>query len=154
MRDFVRDNRSAIRGNVDNLESIAALLANRSEELDHLLAEAPTALADLGLAGVGLGVAARDNLGDLVGNMNPITLICAALGQANPGGGALCPALQAIVDLIPPEILGGLFGTSSMSAAKSSPAAALGASQGQAKPTLVPGLDNVIDNLAGMLAVN
>jgi virulence factor Mce-like protein len=154
VRDFVRENRSAIRGNVDNLESIAAVLANRSEELDHLLAEAPTALANLGLAGVGLGVAARANLGELLGNLNPITVICAQLGQANPGGGALCPALQSIVDLIPPEILGGLFGTSSMSTSASSSSTAAGSGAGNAKPTLVPGLDNVIDNLAGMLAVN
>jgi phospholipid/cholesterol/gamma-HCH transport system substrate-binding protein len=152
VRDFVRDNRSAIRGNVDNLESLAALLADRSDEIDHLLAEAPTALTDLGLAGVGLGVAARANLGDLLMNLNPITIICAQLGQADPGGGALCPALQAIVDLIPPEILGGLFGTSSMSAAAPSPTAAGGADQ--SSPTLVPGLDSVIDNLSGMLAVN
>jgi virulence factor Mce-like protein len=153
VRDFVRDNRSAIRGNVDNLESIAALLADRSEDIDHLLAEAPTSLANLGLAGVGLGVAARANLGDLLMNLNPITIICAQLGQADPGGGALCPALQSIVDLIPPELLGGLFGTGTMSAATSSPTPASAASQ--SSPTLVPGLDSVIDSLAGTLgAVN
>jgi phospholipid/cholesterol/gamma-HCH transport system substrate-binding protein len=153
VRDFVRENRSAIRGNVDNLESIAALLADRSEEIDHLLAEAPTSLANLGLAGVGDGVAARANLGDLLMNLNPITVICGLLGEAAPGGGALCPALQTIVDLIPPEILDnllGLGGGSSMSAEMSSPTTASGA----APPTLVPGLDSVIDNLAGMLAVN
>jgi phospholipid/cholesterol/gamma-HCH transport system substrate-binding protein len=155
VRDFVRDNRSAIRGNVDNLESIAALLADRSDQIDHLLAEAPTSLANLGLAGVGLGVAARANLGELVNNLNPITVICAQLGQADPGGGQLCPALQFIVGLIPANLLDAFFGTSSLSAAISgakSPTAAAGS--GQSNPTLVPGLDSVIDNLAGMLAVN
>ncbi|HUS23049.1 MAG TPA: MCE family protein [Aeromicrobium sp.] len=154
VRDFVRDNRSAIRGNVDNLESLAALLADRSDEIDHLLAEAPTSLANLGLAGVGLGVAARANLGELLNNLNPITVICAQLGQADPGGGQLCPALQAIVDLIPPEILDNLLGLGSgtTAAAASSPTTAGGADQ--SSPTLVPGLDSVIDNLSGMLAVN
>ncbi len=154
VRDFVRENRSAIRGNVDNLESIAALLANRSEEIDHLLAEAPTSLANLGLAGVGLGVAARANLGELVENLSPITVICAALGQADPGGGALCPGLQSIVGLIDPNLADDFFGFSLMSAESgASPTTAAGGAK-QPNPTLVPGLDSVIDNLAGMLAVN
>ena len=153
VRDFVRENRTAIRGNVDNLESIAALLADRSEEIDHLLAEAPTSLANLGLAGVGLGVAARANLGELLNNLSPITVICAALGQADPGGGALCPTLQFIVGQIDPDLVDDFFGTSSLSAAMSS-SSTTAAGPGQAAPTLVPGLDSVIDNLAGMLAVN
>jgi len=152
VRQFVRDNRSAIRGNVDNLEIIAGVLADRSAQLDHLLAEAPTSLANLGLAGVGLGVAARANLGELVNNMNPITVICAALGQADPGGGALCPTLQFIVGLIDPGLIDDFFGTAALSAAlPSSSTAAAGGDQ--PNPTLVPGLDSVIDNLAGMLAV-
>lgn len=154
VRDFVRENRTAIRGNVDNLESIAALLADRSEEIDHLLAEAPTSLANLGLAGVGLGVAARANLGELIENLSPITVICAALGQADPGGGALCPALQGIVGLIDPGLVDDFFGLSlaGLESAGSPATAASGAKQ--PSPTLVPGLDSVIDNLSGMLAVN
>jgi virulence factor Mce-like protein len=153
VRDFVRDNRSAIRGNVDNLESIAALLADRSDELDHLLAEAPTSLANLGLAGVGPGVAARANLGELLNNLSPITVICAALGQADPGGGALCPTLQFIVGLIPADLLDAFFGTSALSAAIPSTPAAKTGQAGQANPTLVPGLDSLIDNLSGTLGV-
>jgi phospholipid/cholesterol/gamma-HCH transport system substrate-binding protein len=153
VRDFVRENRTAIRGNVDNLESIAALLADRSEEIDHLLAEAPTSLANLGLAGVGLGVAARANLGELVENLSPITVICAALGQADPGGGALCPLLEGIVGLIDPGLIDDFFGLSLGSLQASSPATAAAGAK-QPNPTLVPGLDSVIDNLSGMLAVN
>ncbi|MFL6090774.1 MAG: MCE family protein [Aeromicrobium sp.] len=156
VRDFVRENRAAIRGNVDNLESIAALIANRSDELDHLLAETPTALADLGIAGVGQGVAARANLGELVQNTNPITLICAQIpgpaGQVPGGVGALCPGLQAAVGEIPANLLKGLLGAGTMSAPASAPQSAAGS--GAASPTLVPGLDAVIGNLAGMLAVN
>ncbi len=161
VRDFVRDNRSAIRGNVDNLEIIAALLADRNDELDHLLAETPTALANLGLAGVGLGVAARADIGATLLHANPISVICNALGQQAPGGGQLCAALQGIVGLIPPELLGGFFGTGFNAAATASTASTASASSTPAagsdqasKPTLVPGLDSVIDNLSGMLAVN
>ena len=155
VRDFVRENRTAIRGNVDNLESIAALLADRSEEIDHLLAEAPTSLANLGLAGVGPGVAARANLGELLENMSPITVICAALGQADPGGGALCPALEGIVGLIDPNLVDDFFGFSLMSVESAeSPTPTTAGAAKQPNPTLVPGLDSVIDNLAGMLAVN
>lgn len=156
VRDFVRENRTAIRGNVDNLESIAALLADRTDEIDHLLAETPTALANLGLAGVGPGVAARANIGELVNNLSPITVICAALGEMDPGGGALCPTLQFIVGLIPGNILDDFFGTSALSAAIAGATSPAGATTGagESNPTLVPGLDSVIDNLSGMLAVN
>jgi hypothetical protein len=155
VRDFVRENRAAIRGNVDNLESIAALLADRSDELDHLLAETPTSLANLGLAGVGLGVAARANLGDLLLNADPISLICNALGEMAPGGGALCPTLQFIVGLIDPGLVDDFFGTSGLAAVLSGAASSkTAAGAGTSNPTLVPGLDSVIDNLSGMLAVN
>jgi virulence factor Mce-like protein len=137
VRDFVRENRTAIRGNVDNLEVIAALLADRSEEIDHLLAEAPTSLANLGLAGVGPGVAARTELGELLGNTDP---------------DAFLNAILSVLPLIDPGLIDDFFGTSGLAAAVSAPTTA--AESGQADPTLVPGLDSVIDNLAGMLAVN
>lgn len=153
VRNFVRDNRSAIRGNVDNLESLAALLADRSEQIDHLLAETPTALANLGLAGVGLGVAARANLGDLLAHANPISLICNALGQQAPGGGQLCPALQGLFGLISPDLVDAFFGLS-LAGSASAPSPATTGAGAQSNPTLVPGIDSVVDNLAGMLAVN
>jgi hypothetical protein len=87
-------------------------------------------------------------------NANPITVICAQLGQPNPGGGALCPALQAIVNLIPPEILDNLLGLGSGSTAAAASSPTTAAASDQSSPTLVPGLDSVIDNLSGMLAVN
>ena len=103
---------------------------------------------------VGLGVAARANLGDLLMNANPITIICAQLGEVDPGDGTLCPTLQAIVNLIPQSILDQLLGLGSgtTAAAASSPTTASAADQ--SSPTLVPGLDSVIDNLSGMLAVD
>lgn len=154
VRNFVRDNRTAIRGNVDNLESLAALLADHSEDIDHLLAEAPTSLVNLGLAGVGLGVAARANIGDLLLNADPISLICNALGQMAPGGGQLCPLLEGIVSLIDPGLVDDFFGLSLASAPlASSPTAATSEAKAPT-PTVVPGLDSVLDNLAGMLAVN
>ena len=152
VRDFVRENRTALRGNVDNLERIAALLADRSTEIDHLLKEAPVSLANLGLAGVGLGVAARADLVALIGSANPIDLLCNLLTggvESAPGGGALCPTLQGIIDQIPAGTLKLPTSTSASTTASSSNAS------GSKVPTnLAPGIDSVVGNLAGMLAVN
>ena len=115
-------------------------------------------MANLGLAGVGLGVAARADIGATLLHVNPISLICNVLGEEAPGGGALCPSLEGLVGLIPADLLDAFFGTSALSAATSATSATSSkpaAGSGEASnPTLVPGLDSVIDNLAGMLAVN
>jgi len=157
VRNFVRDNRSAIRGNVKNLESLAAVLADRSEEIDHLLAEAPSSSVNLMLAAAGTnGVAGRVSIANILGDTDPISLICNALGQQAPGGGQLCPTLQGIVSLIPTNLLDQFFGTGALSATIASrvtPSPTTAAGAEQTDPTLVPGLDSVIDDLARMLAV-
>lgn len=150
VRDFVRDNRAAIRGNVDNLERIAALLADRSASIDHLLTEAPVSLANLGLAGVGPGVAARADLVDIIGTSDPIALLCDVLfNEVVPGNGTLCPSLTPIINLIPPGLLDLPTATSAQA-----PTGGSSATTKAPATSLVPGLDAVIGNLAGMLAVN
>jgi ABC-type transporter Mla subunit MlaD len=138
VRDFVRRNRSALRGNVDNLESVAAVLASRSEDIDHLLAEAPVAFGLLGAIGGGsTGTAdARGDLTEIVANYGINTNPAALLG------------LLGLLNLPLPT-------------AGSASAAAAGADAASSSPTavapvenLVPGLDSVFDNLGGMLAVN
>lgn len=112
VRDFVRENRTAIRGNVDNLERLAGILSNRSEEIDHLMAEAPTALADLGAAGGSKNgtLEARTDLSAIIGGLlaDPGGIICNVAGQASPVPipSALCDALTAL----PLEDLGTIFG--------------------------------------------
>ena len=140
VRDFVRENRTAIRGNVDNLERLAGILANRSEEIDHLMAEAPTALVDLGAAGGGPNgtLEARADIGELVANLD----VGGVIGNLTP------VQLQELLNLLG---LGGALGAAA-------PAGADAATQGASGPApaenLVPGLDSVIDNLSGMLTVN
>jgi phospholipid/cholesterol/gamma-HCH transport system substrate-binding protein len=160
VRDFVRDNRTALRGNVDNLERLARILANRSDQIDKVLAEAPTALADLGAAGGSKNgtLEARADLAELVGGIasDPVNILCNILNQAPVSPGGLCQGLTDILDLLPPGLLGGgapSLGASTGTTSKaektstsSTPAA------GQPK-SLVPGLDSVVGNLAGMLAV-
>lgn len=154
VRDFVRENRTALRGNVDNLESLASLLANRSEEIDHLLSEAPIALANLGLAGGGSTATldARSDIAEILEAANVPALLQGLVGNL--------PLLGALLGQ-----LGGIFPADAAAAGAVAPLGAGGLSQGvgaagakpqqqQPDPTLVPGLDSVIDNLAGMLAVN
>ncbi len=138
VRDFVRENRTAIRGNVDNLERLAAILANRSEQIDHLMAEAPTALVALGAAGGGPNgtLEARADIGELVLGLD----LPSVLGNLTP------VQLQQLLAL-----LTGGAGLSLPTGALGDAAAGSGAA---ATPNLVPGLDSVIDNLSGMLAVN
>lgn len=119
VRDFIRENRSAIRGNVDNLERLAGILADRSEQIDHLMAEAPTALADLGAAGGSKNgtLEARTDLTALVGGIlgDPVGIICNLLGQTPANPGELCDALTDILSVLPTEqledFLGGLLGS-------------------------------------------
>jgi len=164
VRDFVRDNRTAIRGNVDNLESLAGVLSDRSEQIDHVLAEAPVALGVLGAAGGGdtATLDARADLVDLVGGIlqDPVGVLCSLLGQAPANPGELCAGLSDLIDLIPLDALTGALGGASgqplaSNVAKSSASGAPTPSGDAKTPTtLVPGLDSVVKNLSGLLAVH
>jgi phospholipid/cholesterol/gamma-HCH transport system substrate-binding protein len=140
VRDFVRENRSTLRGNVDNLESVAAVLASRSEDIDHLLTDAPVAFGLLGAIGGGsTGTAdARGDLAEIVQSYGINTNPAALLGLLNLLG-------------LPLPTVG-----SASAAAAGTDAAAAGSSPSAETPApeLVPGLDSVVDNLGGMLAVN
>jgi hypothetical protein len=113
-------------------------LANRSEQIDHLMAEAPTALVALGAAGGGPNgtLEARADIGELVLGLD----LPSVLGNLTP------VQLQQLLAL-----LTGGAGLSLPTGALGGAAAGSGAA---ATPNLVPGLDSVIDNLSGMLAVN
>lgn len=168
VRDFVRDNRTALRGNVDNLESLARILANRSDQIDKVLAEAPTALADLGAAGGSKNgtLEARADLTELVGGIlgDPVSILCNILGQTPANPGELCQGLSDILDIIPPDLLGDLLGgntaglqslvpTGTSSKATTTTGTNPSASATEQPKSLVPGLDSVVGNLAKMLAV-
>jgi virulence factor Mce-like protein len=167
VRDFVRENRSGLRGNIDNLERLARILANRSEQIDKVLAEAPTALADLGAAGGSKNgtLEARADLTELVGGIlgDPVSILCNILGQTPANPGELCQGLADILDIIPPNLLGDLLGGNTAglqslvptgTTAKAKPATDTATpSATQPGKSLLPGLDSVVGNLAGLLAV-
>jgi virulence factor Mce-like protein len=138
VRDFVRHNRSALRSNVDNLESVAAVLASRSEDIDHLLEDAPVAFGLLGAIGGGsTGTAdARGDLTEIVANYGINTNPAALLG------------LLGLLNLPLPTAGSASAAAAGADAASSSPSAVAPVEN------LVPGLDSVFDNLGGMLAVN
>lgn len=167
VRDFVRENRSGLRGNIDNLERLARILANRSEQIDKVLAEAPTALADLGAAGGSKNgtLEARADMTELVGGIlgDPVSILCNILGQTPANPGELCQGLADILDIIPPNLLGDLLGGNTAglqslvptgTTAKAKPATDTATpSATQPGKSLLPGLDSVVGNLAGLLAV-
>ena len=51
VRRLIKDNRTTLRHNVDNLQSLAEVLARHNEDIEHTLIDAPIALGNLGLAG-------------------------------------------------------------------------------------------------------
>lgn len=141
VRDLVRTNRSTLRGNVDNLESIAGVLAARSEDIEHLLTEAPVAFGLLGAIGGGsTGTAdARGDLAEIITSYGINTNPAALLGLLNLLGLPL-PSAASVSAAAPAANAG------QASAAPAAPAAPAAVT-----PNLVPGLDSVIDNLSGML---
>ena len=51
VRRLIKDNRTTLRNNVDNLQRLAKVLARHNEDIEHTLIDAPVALGNLGLAG-------------------------------------------------------------------------------------------------------
>ena len=105
VRRLIKDNRTTLRHNVDNLQRLANVLANHNEEIEHTLVDAPVALGDLGLAGGSAKTGtleARADLGKTFGGLlaNPEDLpglICNILGEQIPPGEQLC---QTLADLL------------------------------------------------------
>lgn len=164
-RDFVKANRSALRGNVDNLERLALLLANHSEDIDHLLTEAPISLAALGAAGAGKtgSLDARTDLVEIISKYHLPTDATALLNLLGAAGTPLTdivcslplslPVLCPVVPSGAAAAAGAPAPTARAAAVPPSAAGATVAAPTPAAPELVPGLDDAIQNLAGMLGV-
>lgn len=129
---LVKENRGALRNNVDNIASLAAVLAKHKAELEEITVNAPTALTNVALAYNGKTgtLDTRADLPEIVTGAldSPATLLCNLLGETVDDGG-LCSTLS--------ELLNGL-GLGRTAAA----------SEAVAKP------ERVNDTLAEMLAVN
>lgn len=85
---FVRDNKAALRANVDRLARITQLLVDQKADLQEFLDVAPVALSNLGNAynGYSGGLETRTNLNELA---DPSLLLCRALRLDAPTSGLL-----------------------------------------------------------------
>ncbi len=88
VRRFVKDNRSALSGNIAGLNKISKTLVKRRTELDEILRVAPGALNNLFLAGnVHNGTLdVRDNFAEVFNQLNQNRRPCCATltGQKGP----------------------------------------------------------------------
>ncbi len=143
VRKLVKDNRTTLRNNIDNLQSLAEVLARHNEDIEHTLIDAPIALGNLGIAGGSSKTGtldARSDLAKLFESIEPTDLpgiICGLLGEAIAPGEESCPGLDDLLD--------GLSLTDLASAAQDAPAAG---GTGTPKP------DATLNDLTDLLGVN
>ena len=103
VRKLIKDNRTTLRHNIDNLQSLAEVLARHNEDIEHTLIDAPVALGNLGLAGGSSKTGtldARADLAKLFESIEPTDLpgiICSLLGTPIGAGDPPC---QGLVDLL------------------------------------------------------
>ena len=138
---LVKDNRGALRGNVDNIASLANLLAKHKSELEEITVNAPSALSNVALAYNGRygTLDTRADIPEVLGTAldSPSTLLCNLLGETVNDKG-LCSTLT--------DLVGGL------GLGRTAPAAGQTASTDLADQAVKP--EQVNDSLAEMLAVN
>lgn len=128
---LVKENRGALRDNVDNIASLTAVLAKHKAELEEITVNAPTALTNVALAYNGRTgtLDTRADIPEIITGAldSPSTLLCNLLGETIDDGG-LCSTLS--------ELLNGL---------------GLGRTAAASEPVAKP--ERVHDSLAEMLAV-
>ncbi len=99
VRRFVKDNRSALSGNIAGLNKISKTLVKRRTELDEILRVAPGALNNLFLAGnVHNGTLdVRDNFAEVFNqlNQNPAAVLCTLTGQSQDS--PVCKGLISVL---------------------------------------------------------
>ncbi|GAA3525817.1 MCE family protein [Aeromicrobium panaciterrae] len=100
VNSLIKENRTALKGNIDNIGSLAALLAKHKDELEEITINAPTALTNVSLAynGPSGTLDTRANLTELLfGSIrNPAGLVCNLLGETINGDG-LCSSLAGLL---------------------------------------------------------
>lgn len=104
VNSLVKENRAVLKDNIDNIGSLAALLARHKADLEEITVNAPTALTNVALAynGPSGTLDTKNNIGEvLVGSANsPSTLVCNLLGETVDEGG-LCESLSGLLDNVP-----------------------------------------------------
>lgn len=100
VNSLVKENRGALRDNIDNIGSLAALLAKHKKDLEDITIGAPTALTNISLAynGTSGTLDTKANIPELAfGSLtNPAGLICNLLGETVVEGG-LCASLAGLL---------------------------------------------------------
>jgi phospholipid/cholesterol/gamma-HCH transport system substrate-binding protein len=121
---LVRENRGALKGNVDNLEEVARVLGKRKAELEEITTNAPTALSNVALTyNEEFGTLDnRSDILDLLGGVldNPVAIVCNVLADPIPEGEEICNSLADIIDGILPD-LGGLLPRSAVASQEPDP---------------------------------
>jgi virulence factor Mce-like protein len=113
VRRLIKDNRTTLRHNIDNLQSLAEVLARHNEDIEHTLVDAPVALGDLGLAGGSSKTGtleARADLGKTFGGIlthpeDLPALLCNLLSDPLGPGEEICDTLANLLgDLLPDNL--------------------------------------------------
>ncbi len=113
VRRLIKDNRTTLRHNVDNLQRLAEVLARHNEDIEHTLVDAPIALGNLGLAGgspkTGTLEARADlgkTFGDILTNPGELpALLCNILADPLGPGEQICDTLTNLLDSLLPDAL-------------------------------------------------
>lgn len=148
VRSFITDNRTALTGNIDNLQSITEVLAKNQANIKDILVTAPTAASNVAFAyNQKYGTLDnRANLAELLfgGLTNPAELLCSLLGESPSD--ALCGALGGV--------LGGLGGvTGAVAQPGAAPKSPVNLPR-VAAANAAPRGELVNDSVRGMLEVN
>ncbi len=114
VRKLIKDNRTTLRHNVDNLQRLAAVLARHNEDIEHTLVDAPVSLGDLGLAGGNPNTGTLDaradlgkTFGDLLTNPGELpALLCNILSDPLGPGEEICDTLANLLDSLLPDLQG------------------------------------------------
>lgn len=99
VKSFIGDNRTVLKGNVDNLQEITKVLAKNQDNIKQILVNAPTAASNVAAAYNSKfgSLDNRSNIAELLfgGLTNPAELLCSLLGETPTD--ALCGALGGVL---------------------------------------------------------
>lgn len=104
VNSLIKENRGALKDNIDNIGSLAALLAKHKEDLEEITINAPTALTNVSLAynSPSGTLDTKNNVPEMLfgGATNPAGLVCNLLGETLAENG-LCATLAGLLPDLP-----------------------------------------------------
>ncbi len=105
VHSLVKENRGVLRTNIENLQSVTKVFANRQSELEESSITAPTALSNVSLAYYAKygTLNTRANVPELVAGSlkDPASFLCALLGESSAEG-ETCQTLKDLAAKFPP----------------------------------------------------